>query len=59
MTNMMIMKSLRSKIHKKTLIHLCIYCMGMDRLIFTFQGKQNLLKQLCVSMALSSSMSAV
>jgi hypothetical protein len=36
-----------------------IHFIGMDRLIFTFEGNQNLLKQRCVSMALPSSVLAV
>jgi hypothetical protein len=64
MANMIIMKLLRSKIHKKMLKNIrvtrkCDTFLGMDKLVFIFKGNQNLLKQRCVSRALPPSVLAV
>jgi hypothetical protein len=53
MTKTIIAKSLRLKIHKETLKNVmvtrkCNTFIGMCRLLLTFKGNQNLLKQQCV-----------
>jgi hypothetical protein len=65
MTNRIIMKLLRSKNtqenaekHKESLGN-AIHFIGMDRLIFTSKGNENLLKQQHVSRALPPSVLAV
>jgi hypothetical protein len=61
MSNTVIMKSLRLKMHKKTLknVRVTRKCGAVDRLMFTFKGNQNLLKQRRVSRALPPSVLAV